>query len=510
MVLLLLPLLTASIVASAQFDDTGAVGRVDDRDSSPPPGTIPGIPPGDEDTQEYPGLIGRVAERIPHPECDTCFTVPGLGEGRYQIFELMGDDDAEIIIPRMIPNPTPARVSESVTEVDEETGEAVWYIGDQAFVGPTDEDYWSDEAPLPTIALKRIQMRFMDDIMSIPGVHGFGIGPTGFVVDLRPEQALNSEKIPLSLDGVPVTVAIEDMATLKNHIEEPFRPIPMGAGFAVRIPTPSGGYITGGGTLGPHVVRDRPHVGGCCQLWTLTAAHIVKYRLTDAWSQSGSYNVYQPYERPPDPADHFASVAYAFQLTRCDTVNDPDCLRANAPINWTYVKPDIAAINHGFRTSPFNNPTGTDPTRRLQYSATDYHNGPSGRIKTASENHKHRIWGAVTPATRSGLVLEINKCKVIENDNTNWRYKVCGLNRVNLDTVKGDSGALVAYHGTGKRHVAGVFIAGNSWYVPAEDIKTAFNNVREGGQQTKAFSHFWGTKSDYQAPSTQTCDPPGC
>ena len=134
-------LLTVSLVAYAQFDDTGAVGRIDDGDSSPPPGPTSGPFPGDDETQAYPGPIGRVDERLPHPECDTCFTVPGLGEGRYQIFELMGDDDAEIIIPRMIPNPTPARVSESVTEVDKETGEAVWYIGDQAFVGPTDEDY---------------------------------------------------------------------------------------------------------------------------------------------------------------------------------------------------------------------------------------------------------------------------------------------------------------------------------------------------------------------------------
>ena len=89
--------LTASMVVHAQFDDTGPIGRVDDGDSSPPPGPISEPFPGDDDTQAYPGPLGRVDERLPHPECDTCFTVPGMSD--YQIFEEITTADRAIILP---------------------------------------------------------------------------------------------------------------------------------------------------------------------------------------------------------------------------------------------------------------------------------------------------------------------------------------------------------------------------------------------------------------------------
>ena len=457
-------------------------------------------------TQAYPGPLGRVDERLPHSECDTCFTVPVLD--RYQIFEQIETDGGEVLLPRMIPNPAPLRVNEIRERYDEETGEDIWYIGTQVFVGPTDEDYWSDEAPLPTIELQRIQMQHRDDSMSIPGVHGFGIGPVGFVVFLTPEEALSSEQIPLSLDGAPVEVKIQEMMTLAGHSRTRFRPIPAGAGISTYVRTPSGRYIPIGGALGPHVVRDRPHVGGCCQLWSLTAAHTVKYRLSDA-NPTGRA-VYQPWTgRRPSPADHFGDVAHAFQLTRCDTPSDQKCTRRGAPANWTHTNPDIAAIDHGFRAAPFNDPTGTDPTRRLQYADSGYHNGPSGKILNARRRHRHKIWGAFTPATNTSRVTAIDICTTVRADHTTQRYQMCGLNVIGGSVRHGDSGALVAYAGTSNRHVAGVLVAGNTLgigavYVPANDIKMAFRNVR------KEFSHFWGTKSSYQAPSTRTCDPPGC
>ena len=270
--------LTASMVVHAQFDDdTGPVGRVDDGDSSPPPGPTSEPFPGDEDTQQYPGPLGRVDERLPHPECGTCFTVPILDE--YQIFEKVETDDGEIIISRLVPNPTPIHANEIRERYDEETGEDIWYIGTQAYVGPTDEDYWSDEAPLPTIELKRIHAKYEKDIMTVPGVHGFGIGPAGFVVSITPEHALNAEKISLSLDGIPVEVEVMDvMQTMQTRSfdQTSFRPVPAG----VRIKAYPGGYGAIG-TLGPNIVRDRPDVGSCCQILSLTAGHTVKRWLFD-------------------------------------------------------------------------------------------------------------------------------------------------------------------------------------------------------------------------------------
>ena len=488
-------LLPASIVAHAQFDDdTGPAGRVDDGDSSPPPGPL-----------------GRVDERLPHPECDTCFTVPDISD--YQVFEEITTADRAIILPRMIPNPAPIQANEIRARYDEETGEDIWYIGTQAFIGPTDEDYWSDEAPLPTIELQRIQMRHLDTILSIPGVHGFGIGPAGFVVSLTPDKALNAEEIPLALENVPVEVEVGEMPRLSSHSRFRFRPIPTGAGIASRMLKPNGQWYTEWGTLGPHVVRDEPHVGSCCQLWSLTAGHVVKYRLMDPNPAPGTRAVYQPALPSPPQIDHFGDVAHVFRLKPCDTPQDPFCDRPSAPINLTYEKPDVAAIDHGFRPPPFNDPTDTDPTRRLQASTSSYINGPSGRIRTAEREDEHKIWGAVTPAGDTGRVVSINQCQVIEEeihrDPIIRLYKICGLNHIHLEVQAGDSGALVAYAGTGSRHVAGIFIARDlpgfgSWYIPANDIKMAFENAG------KDFSHFWGTKSGYRAPSTQTCDPPGC
>ena len=202
----------------------------------------------------------RADDRLPHGACKTCFTVPGLKDGRYQIFERLEVAGEEILIPRMIPNPSPAMVNESPEpEIDDETGERIWYIGDQGHVGPT------DEAPLSTIKLKRIQMRHMPSIMSIKGVHRLGIGATGFVVGLDPVHAENADQIPLSLDNVPVTVELAARLQAAAHHTVEFCPVPVGAGFGVKVYPLSGNrWGVYSGTIGPHVVRNADDVGTCC------------------------------------------------------------------------------------------------------------------------------------------------------------------------------------------------------------------------------------------------------
>lgn len=480
-------------------DDTSPVGSVDDNTDSD------GLTePGEEDFSPAPGLLGRVDDREPHPACDTCFTVPGIGDG-YAVFERLGLGDNEVLLPRRIPNPALQGEGEVRPTVDEETGEDIWYIGTQGFIGPTDEERWSEGAPLPTIALKRIQMRHVDAILSIPGVHAFGIGPSGFVVQLDPIEADQADMVPLTIENVPVEVELTEMATMQNHIETRLRPIPAGAGIAVRVPTPTGGTVIGGGTLGPHVVRDTPIVASCCTIWSLTAAHVVQYELFDPAPAAASRFVYQPYSSAPSSSDFIGSVAHTFRLTSC---SPSEYCESPGAENWTHINPDIAAIDMGHYSYPSNTPVGTDPTRRLQKSgtATDYINGPSGRIREARYGHKHKIWGALSQY-QTVYVIGLNTCSTVENANTGTLYRICGMNRVGLGVYPGDSGSLIAYEGTGDRHVAGVVVAGGylaAYYIPASDIKMAFDNAN------KSFSHFWGTKSDYRRPASTTCDFPGC
>ena len=274
-------LLTASLAAYAQLDDTGAVGNGDDGDSSPPPGTLPGLLPGDDDTQEHPGPLGRVDERLPHPACDACFTVPGLNEDRYTIFESVTGDDRENLILREIPNPAPLSEGEVRETVDEETGEPLWYIGRQVYSGPCDTDVVSDELQIPLIELKRTKAQQANTIMSIPGVHRFGIGERGFVVTIAP--GYDATRIPQTIDGVPVEVQVRDLAAAYNHANERLRPVPTGAGItSVRTGTTT---LLNNGTLGPPIVRT---VGGCCQIWSLTAVHVVKHQLHDPNPAAGT------------------------------------------------------------------------------------------------------------------------------------------------------------------------------------------------------------------------------
>ena len=157
--------------------------------------------------------------------------------------------------------------------------------------------------------------------------------------------------------------------------------------------------------------------------------------------------------------------------------------------------------------SPFNDPTGKNPVRHLQYGASSFLDGPAGKIFEARKSHRHQMWGARTPGGPVGRVLEVNSTANIGLGPVGKRYRICCLNRVALPGIRGDSGALVSYESSKhyKRYVAGVAIAlhsdgQSSWYVPASDIKTAFDNAN------KSFHHYWGTRDGYREPSTNETD----
>ena len=235
-------------------DDIGPVGNVEDDTQDGP--TPEEVTPGWKDLEGY-GLKGQVSEREPHDACELCFTVPG-GLNEYQIYEYMETDGPEgaVIVSRMIPNPAP-EITDS-DRIDEETGERVWYIGTQAYLGPTDEEKWAEDAPLSTIELMRIQRRHRTEVMTIPGVMSYGIGGSGFLVTLRLGYAEHIDLIPDALEGVPVDVEIDhggEAVAWSLHSDR-FRPLPASASIGAYVG--SGNYTLG--SLGPHVVRDRPHV----------------------------------------------------------------------------------------------------------------------------------------------------------------------------------------------------------------------------------------------------------
>ena len=193
--------------------------------------------PGEEDFTDDIGRLGNVDERFAHDACDTCFTAPGLPDNSYHIFQSITVDGAEQIIPRSIPNPTPlADDAEPRETVDPDSGQPVWYIGDQAYVGPTDKEPFSRLYKVPLIDLKIIHRQNIDAVLGVQGVHGFGIGKTGFNVSVLPDAAvLAKAALPTVIDGVPVTVNAKPRPQLIRHDHVHFRPIPTGAGMSVLL-----------------------------------------------------------------------------------------------------------------------------------------------------------------------------------------------------------------------------------------------------------------------------------
>ena len=139
-------------------------------------------------------------KRIPHPACPNCFKVPG----EFGINESV--PGTAYVITRDLPDPAPLAPGENRSDRHPTTGEPLWYKGNQAFVGPTDEAPMSTSVPIPLIQVKRVLYRHRDELSKIDGVHGVGIGEKGILVSLSPDKRANRRLIPDALEGVPVYV----------------------------------------------------------------------------------------------------------------------------------------------------------------------------------------------------------------------------------------------------------------------------------------------------------------
>jgi len=432
--------------------------------------------------------------KLAHPACPTCFTyacpdcstimeeIPGTG----------------LTIARQIPNPAPLEPDEQRLEFDPETGLPIWYIGRQPYVGPTDEQPYSAQYPVPLIELKRIHARVQDKIFSIPGVHAFGIGGKGFVVYLEPEQSVNEVLVPQELEGVPVEVEVTDAFAPTSHDATTFRPVPSGVAI-------QGGQ--GLGTVGPHIVRT---ANGETRIHTLTANHVLKF----VDGPVSSSPVYQPLS-----PQQWGTLVHGFQMVPCDTPTDPTCQSPSAPVNLSWQKPDVAAIQNVSPADPYphTSPAGSaEPIRRLQYGGGNtYVNGPSGIIVSPAQGASAKLWGAFTsgghaPVGSIGpLVTARLPYNSVGGGTRQFRIQYVCLVNYERNIELGDSGALVAGNGSGNRHVFGVHIArspsqnNQGAFILAGDIQTAFTN------SGFSFSHFWGTasgRSDLWWPAATQCD----
>lgn len=293
---------------------------------------------------------------------------------------------------------------------------------------------------------------------------------------------------------------------LKNHSNEVTRPVPVGARINILYTPPGGPALNSSGTLGPHIVRDLTSPGiACCQIWSLTAAHVVQ-SFNETAIPIGRL-VYQPTNSQP----YWGKVAYSWALIPCGSNCGPTGL-----VNWTDQRPDVAAIAHidlNHSEPPTNFvPSGNEPIRRMIYGtgwpSGDYVSGPSGLIRTPGIGTSVKMWGAYSGAV-GGSVDMIDGTLVVQDDNpANLQfYRICCVDRINIPNQHGDSGALVAYNGTGNRHVAGIFFAGpldsvtpGAWFTKAFDIQSAFINAGKG------FHYYWGTAAGQRLPASTQCD----
>ncbi len=464
--------------------------------------------------EEVWGPAARTEEYLPHDACDRCFTLPNYSP--YQINEYVESDveGGAIIIAREIPNPAPEVMEREDYDpeiggyYDPETGERVWFIGKQEIVGPTDEEKWSPHLPVSTIEMKRIKARHLDKIFSIPGVNSFGIGTHGFVVGVSPHTPESRDLVPEVLEGIPVQVTTRGLAVLHGHEEERIRPLRSGLSI---------GRGWTWGTLGPHTVRDTDTASGgvCCQMLSLTAAHVLNpSNSASSWEGRATYS--------PGMYDTLnnwvGSIDYVFHLRSCGVIQqDPDTDTLYAPstcsgssgsnINEMNTRPDIGLVSYGWKSVPLNDPEGAEPIRQMQYRATKWVRGPSGRTKMAKEEHKHKVWGAVTGAHATGRVTEVDECAnfITEAAPGEPVYRYCGVNLMNYRTRPGDSGATVAYKGEGHHDIAGMVVGGTedteiTYYIPANSISDALSRVDRG------VSYYWGTAEAKWRPATDDGD----
>ncbi|MGH7961797.1 MAG: hypothetical protein ACRERD_08220, partial [Candidatus Binatia bacterium] len=376
--------------------------------------------------------------KVAHSACPECFTY--VCPECYVVFEEV--PGTGIILTREIPNPAPLEPDATRLEFDLETGLPIWYIGRQPYVGPTDEEPFSAEFPVPKIVLKRIQARHRAELASIPGVHAFGIGAKGFLVFLDPKHPENEALIPKTIEKVPVEVQMGGPFETLSHGSLRYRPVPTGV--TVGAFRPEGGNA---GTTGPYIVLNSP-----TRIWTLTAGHIVK-RPSESPSVVQNREVFQP--APTFPAPIFwGVVAHSFQQSPC--AHPPTC--TGDPANFSSVAPDVAviahiSISHNEAPSGHTSPTNSaEPIRKMYKGTTDHVNGPSGIVQMVRQGKTIRWWGAFsTPHRIQGQVTATNVETAVTDGLSGQTFKYSALDFVRLENAAagGDSGGLVAGEGIG-------------------------------------------------------------
>jgi len=390
--------------------------------------------------------------------------------------------------------------------VHPETGEPLWYKGNQAFVGPTDEEPWSTSLPIPLIQLKRIRYRHDAELRKIDGVHAISIGEKGLLVEIFPEKSANRGLIPSTIEGIPVVVEETGAPIMVSHWLTYYRPLPVGAGIGSNLPT--GEY----GTVGPHISRDiSDGIGRCCQLFTFTAGHVIQDMSLPMPSGriifSGGSALY-------------GYFAFMFQQTPCTGQDYYTCRYFAGPVNDTRWNPDVAAIGHNTADNyPMAPPcSGAEkPVRRMQWGVNSYVDGPTGivRIPTMSSCSGNclKTWGIYAHGGAGSLrSTEIFDAvgQLMPNGSYKWFYDgPMDTYNSTIAIIQGDSGSLVAWDGS--RDIIGMTNAANydivtgrfgyALYERLDYIQMAFSRAGV------SFDHYWGTGSGKLNPSYTTSDP---
>ena len=120
------------------------------------------------------------------------------------------------------------------------------------------------------------------------------------------------------------------------------------------------------------------------------------------------------------------------------------------------------------------------------------------------------MWGKHSDAPLGLLKIAEGQFVVRDIENTMAYYRVGPVDQASYErgTQGGDSGALVAWNGSGNRQVVGLHFAAESirtWiglYQRADYIKTAFYNAG------RSFDHYWGTDATASRPSSTQYDNP--
>ncbi len=377
----------------------------------------------------------------------------------------------------------------------------MWYKGNQAFVGPTDEEPWSTSLPIPLIHLKRVRYRHDAELRKIDGITSIGIGEKGILVGILPEKKANRSFIPAALESIPVVVEESGQPIMLNHEFTKYRPVPAGAGVCSTLSNDCG-------TVGPHVSRDVPDIGVCCQLYTLTAGHVIQ----DMSSPPAGGRIIQQGGEP------YGFFGWMFQLRLCAAQQYHLCVAVATPVNDTRWTPDVAAIGHDtFDQYPMAPPCNgaQKPVRRMQYGKSAYVDGPTGivRIPTMSSCsgnclrtwgiYAHRASGKLRSTEVYDAIWDLKRNKVFYQGPFDSYTSTVSLQ-------PGDSGALVAWDNS--RDVIGltnasvyfnsnppVFLYG--YYQRLDYIQLAFSRAGV------SYDHYWGTGNGKLNPSYLITDP---